>query len=333
MNTSVAVGLDLGKASTKFVTATNQGEIPAWLAKGCVAQVIGTTNGTGEIRYKGQEYICGRNAVLGSGFSWSATEDKDEERNLVLALSSLASQHIYEADIVTGVPVVTAGSPAAVNRVKALLSGRHEVGIDGETKVIDISVSVMAEPLGSYFSLILTPEGRMIGSSPYLSELLGIIDIGFRTVDIVVMDGSRLATTRDSTLSGITILYDQVFKLMESDFGKMRPNEVAKLNTWLIGGCQEQLTIAGKYVKQNLVIEISRLKAELARRVMAEVENLLSAVRPDKLILTGGGAAMLKDSLLQIKQDLTFHPNPRMGNAIGFYRAAVGKNGYGYASH
>jgi hypothetical protein len=58
---------------------------------------------------------------------------------------------------------------------------------------------------------------------------------------------------------------------------------------------------------------------------MDEVQSLLSGIRPDRIVLTGGGAALLRNELFKINPNLTFHPNPRYANAIGFYRAAVAR--------
>jgi len=316
------IGIDLGKSSIKYVTGEIQGDIPSWLARGRIAQVVGNGNGTGNIRYKGQDYVVGKDAVLGHGFSWSATEDKDEQRNLLFCLTVLGNLGIARATVVIGLPVSQAANPAIVNRVKNMLSGRHEIVTCGRESVIETSVSVLSEPLGTYFSLVLSPDGRMINSSPYMGELVGIVDIGYRTLDVVALDGGRLATTQDSTLSGVAVLYDQVAKLIEADHGKLRPNEVAKLNIWLIGGCQDQLTIAGRHVRQDLPAAVARYKTELAGRIMDEVSSLLSAVRPDKLVVTGGGARLLGPDILRINPQLAIHPQARMANAIGFYRAA-----------
>jgi hypothetical protein len=329
---STAVGLDLGKSSIKHVTAISQGEIPALLSTGRIVNVMGTQNGNGAIRYKGNDFIVGREAVLGTGFSWSAAEQKDGVRNLIFALAVLGSQGITDADMVVGLPVSQANSTAMVNRFKALLGGRHEVVVSDRMMMIEINVSVVAEPLGTYFSLVIAPDGRMIGSSPYLAELVGIVDVGYRTVDVVALDGGSLATTRDSTLSGIAVLFSAIVNLLEQDYGKLRPNEITKVHTWLIGSCQEPLTIAGKSVRADLASEVAHLKTDLAGRILDEVGSVLSAIRPNKLIVTGGGAALLRSELLRIKPELTFHPQPRMANAIGFYRACVSKRNGNHGS-
>ena len=56
---STAIGLDLGKSSIKYVTAAKQGDIPAWLSFGRIAQVVGSGNGIGNIRYEDKDHIVG----------------------------------------------------------------------------------------------------------------------------------------------------------------------------------------------------------------------------------------------------------------------------------
>jgi plasmid segregation protein ParM len=319
------IGLDLGKSSIKYVTAAGPGEIPAWLARGRITQVMGNDNGTGLISYKEQDYIVGEDAVLGSGFSWSSTEDKDDPRNLIFALAILGKVGITEADVVIGLPVSAASSPAVVKRVKALLEGTHEVAIDNKPLTITMKVGVLPEPLGTFFSMALDESGRPV-PSPYLDELVGIVDIGHRTVDVVILDSGKLSTTKDSSLSGITVLFDRVCKLIETDHGKLRPNEIAKARNWLVRSCQEPLMIGGRYVRPDMRLDVERHKSELAGRIMDEVQSLLANLRPDRVIMTGGGAALLRAELVKISPTLTFHPNPRLANAIGFYRSALARS-------
>lgn len=320
------IGMDLGKGHIKYQTATGTGEIPAWISRGRITQVMGKGSGAGGIRYQEQEYIIGRDAILGNGFSWSATEAKDDLRNLLFALYVLGSLGANEADMVIGLPVAAAGSAAAVERVKSLLNGTHECFIGDKPMSITIRIGVLAEPLGTYFSLCLDVEGRPVSSSPYFNELIGIVDIGYRTLDIIAIEAGKLSSTgKDSTLSGIAVLFSRVCKTLEADHGMLRPHEIEKVHTWLTGGCQELIKIAGLPVRSDIPAEVARFKTEFAGQIMDEVQSLLSGIRPDRIVMTGGGAALLRNDFSKINPNLTFHPNPRFANAIGFYRAAVAR--------
>jgi hypothetical protein len=74
----------------------------------------------------------------------------------------------------------------AVRRVKTLLEGAHEVVIGGKPMTISLNVGVLAEPLGTFFSMALDQSGLPV-AVPYFEELVGIVDVGFRTVDIVIL--------------------------------------------------------------------------------------------------------------------------------------------------
>ncbi len=319
-------GMDLGKGHIKYQTTAGTGEIPAWLSRGRITQVIGKASGAGGIRYQERDYIIGRDAILGSGFSWSATETKDDLRNLLFALYVLGSLGVNEADMVIGLPVSAAGSQAAVERIKSLLNGTHEVIIGEKPSSITIRVGVLAEPLGTYFSLCLDVEGRSV-SSAYFNELIGIVDIGYRTLDIITIEKGKLSTTgKDSTLSGIAVLFSRICKVVEGDHGMLRPHEIEKVHTWLTGGCQELIKIGGVPVRSDMPTKVAQFKTEFAGQIMDEVQSLLSGIRPDRIVMTGGGAALLRNELSKINPNLTFHPNPRYANAIGFYRAAVARS-------
>ena len=71
--------------------------------------------------------------------------------------------------------------------------------------------------------------------------------------------------------------------------------------------------------------EVARQRDELAVQIMDEVQSLVSNIRPELIVITGGGAALLRRELVKIHPRLTHHPNPRYANAIGFYRAAVAR--------
>ena len=152
--------------------------------------------------------------------------------------------------MVIGLPVSAAGSQTAVERIKSLLNGTHDCVIGDKPASITIRAGVLAEPLGTYFSLCLDVEGRPVSSSPYFNELIGIVDIGYRTLDIIAIEAGKLSTSgKDSTLSGIAVLFSRVSKALEADHGMLRPHEIEKVHTWLTGGCQELIKIGGVPVR------------------------------------------------------------------------------------
>jgi hypothetical protein len=180
----------------------------------------------------------------------------------------------------------------------------------------------MAEPLGTYLSLVLDENSRKQTNSPFLNDQLAIVDIGYRTVDFVILDRGKLAGTHTS-MSGMIQFFDGIKSYLESEYSKMRPNEEVRINNKLINHFGvATLKIAGDYVRPDFWKRAAELKAQLAKDIADEVRIVLSKIRPDKVMLTGGGSLFLKEELMNNNRNFLLHNNPRFANVIGFHRAS-----------
>ena len=74
----------------------------------------------------------------------------------------------------------------------------------------------MAEPLGTYLSLVLDDNFRYVKNSPYFHDQMAIVDIGYGTVNFVILERGKLATTRTSTLSGMVRLFSKIKSDLEA---------------------------------------------------------------------------------------------------------------------
>jgi hypothetical protein len=318
------VGIDIGNSSIKYFSDLGYGEIPTWRARGEITQIVPDANSQlSAIRYNGESLILGEDAVLGTNFMWKTDEEKNDEQFYTpFILLALARMGITNADIVLGLPVSTAASKKKVDRVKEAYSGTKEAFISGRTITFTTRASVMAEPLGTYLSLVLDENNRYIKNSPFLQDQVAIVDIGYRTVDFVILDRGKLATTHTS-MSGMVQLFDGIKSFLEIEYGKMRPNEEVRIYNKIINHFGvATLKIAGEHVRPDFWKRASELKSQMARDLSDEVRVFLSKIRPDKVMLTGGGALFLKDELMNNNRNFQIHHNPRFANVMGFYRAA-----------
>lgn len=318
------IGIDIGKSTCKFVSRLGIGEIPSYIARGRLEQVISDpTSRSSMIRYRAADWIVGEDAVLGTNFSWKTDEEKADERNLLFILMILARLGITAADIVVGLPVSAAENNRMVNSVKSMFSGVKEAEINGKPMTFNIKTSVLAEPLGTYFSLILDENFKPLNTSPFFYDRMAVIDIGYRTLDIVTLQGGKLSTAKDSTMSGTVGLFEKAWKLIETDHGMLQwQDKVRIFNAISNNFGKTALKANGEYASPAIWERITGLREQLAKDIAGEVRSILSGMRPDKMLVTGGGAILLKDDLLKNIRQLSFHPNPRFANAIGFYRAA-----------
>lgn len=318
------VGIDIGNSSIKFFSDFGSGEIPTWRSRGTITQIVtDASSPVSSIRYNGEDLILGEDAVLGSNFMWKTDEEKNDEPFYTpFILLALTRMGITNADIVLGLPVSTASNKKKVDRVKEAYSGTKEATINGRNITFTTRASVMAEPLGTYLSLVLDENNRYVKNGPFLNDQLAIVDIGYRTVDFVILDRGKLAATHTS-MSGMIQLFDGIKAYLESEYGKMRPNEEVRIYNKIISGFGvATLKIAGEFVRPDFWKRAAELKAQLAKDIADEVRIVLNKIRPDKVMLTGGGALFLKEELMNNNRHFLMHHNPRFANVLGFYRAA-----------
>jgi hypothetical protein len=318
------VGLDIGNSSIKYWSDFGSGEIPTWRSRGRITRLIPDLHAAlSEIRVNGEDLILGEDAVLGKGFIWKTDEEKNDEQFYAPFIQlALARMGITDADIVLGLPVSTAASEKKVQRVKETYSGTREAVIGGRTITFTTRATVMAEPLGTYLSLILDESSRYVKNSPFLNGQLAIVDIGYRTLDFVVLDRGKPTATHTS-MTAMIRFFDEIRSYLESEYGLMRPNEKVTIYDKIINQFGvASLKLANEFVRPDFWKRATELKAQLARDINDEVRGFLSEYRPDKVMLTGGGALFLKDELMNVNRHFLIHNNPRFANVIGFYRAA-----------
>jgi len=322
------LGIDMGKSSIKYCTANGVGEIPNLIAKGKLIKVIsGPDLTTFFVNFEGEDYVVGDEAPLCKTFKPDVTEKKATKENLVLILSVLAKLGVTHAEMVVGLPVATLEHER--DAVKKLFSGHKEAVINGNKAAFEIKTNVVSEPVGTFFSLSLDDNLRRIYASNYFNDrdTTAIIDIGFRTVDTIILQRGALAESRDSSLSGALTLFQKAYKLFSAQFGMLTENEKIKIRNAITHNFgSPALTVGGKFVNSALWNEIRAYKKDLAKEIIRDTKNILVSIRPDRVIMTGGGALLLRDELVEEDASLVFLPNPRFANAIGFYRASMIQN-------
>lgn len=318
------VGIDIGKSCVKYVSEHGAGEIPSYVSRGTLTQVINDPlTPSSAIHYEGADWILGADALLGNNFSLKTDEGKSDPRYLLFIQHILAKYGIENAEIVVGLPVSLAESKKMVAAVKEMFSGRKEAVVNGKPMTFFIKTHVLPEPLGTYFSMILDENGRTIKTSPFFHERIGIVDIGFRTLDIVTLQGGKTAAMKVSTMNGTISFFEKVWKLIEYHHGMLQwTDKVRILHDVAINFGKTSLRANGEYISPAIWEKIAELRAQLALDISDDVKSVLSSLKPDKMLITGGGALLLKDDLTRHMRQIFFHPNPRYANAIGFYRAA-----------
>jgi plasmid segregation protein ParM len=165
--------------------------------------------------------------------------------------------------------------------------------------------------------MVLDDNGQETGRD-LSEERVGVLDVGFRTSDYFTLHAYEVIPTQCITRNtGMADLLLDVSRELNQRWGvQIDPHE---LDAPVLRGF---IKLAGRRVDiTDLVGGIAERHAGAilahARMIWGEGAQLL-----DRLLLTGGGAVTLK-AIRSMAPHAELVGNPRMANAIGYYRYAV----------
>jgi hypothetical protein len=193
--------------------------------------------------------------------------------------------------------------------VKTWLKGSHSFSVDGISHAVEVEeVRQTSQAVGALFDYVLDDKGAIVGErgSVMLDEV-GVISVGFNTVELLVVKerGAVERFTRGNTLGVRRLLEllnrDSLYSLGELD-GMVRS-----------GGLRSDM-------KQALPI--------WSREVNGEIEKVwgTSHRRFAKVLITGGGALLLKEALtLQFGHKAWLPNDPVLSIARGLWKLSVMK--------
>ncbi|HUP92732.1 MAG TPA: ParM/StbA family protein [Solimonas sp.] len=246
----------------------------------------------------------------------------------ILALAALApfSGNGDPVRLVTGLPISFFRKHK--DALTALLQNRHQITVmkpgtaEKEEKVIYIErVRVIPQPFGSMFNLMLNEIGKA-ASQRFVSEKIGIIDVGFRTADYTISDKTRYSERgSQSTDSGIAIAYTAIAQLLQEKSGVNV--ELYRLYEAVSKG---SIKIKGK--KYDLSSLVQQAFQQLATRVATEVNRLWADDWDvDAIVITGGGGTVLAPYLAPLLEGevlpMPADQDARLNNVHGYWKYGV----------
>ena len=320
------IGLDTGYGFVKVMDGREGFILPSVVGDGSTesSERFGTRHPdpVDDIRLTlaGSTYYVGSLAVRRSGMAHRGLTDTRDEGNVlrILALAGLSlfcQQPVNSFSIVTGLPP---GRMHLRDRVLATLKGQHVIGRPGragsEELVINISdLEVVPQPLGTYWSQVLNNRGHINESNPLLEGSVGILDIGYRTTDLVTIQTGEYAPEVSRTIPiGFSKAYIQVANAIAALHRVER--EPHTLDESMMSGV---ISLAGA------AVDISPLVREayesLATKLLVELRAFWEVTDYDTVLLTGGGGQALSPYLLpQIRQGRLIENAPT-ANSLGYY--------------
>jgi len=225
--------------------------------------------------------------------------------------------------VVTGLPSSLSKNSAVAEEIKKNLKGQFNIKSVKWDKVDDITfevvdVIVVPQPLGTLYNFVYEPQTGELNQK-LLSQRALIVDIGWGTTDLAVLEESRVRGTFGFEI-GVS---DYVANLQEEVNDKMPEANIYALNPHQFDVALMQSTnVETPFGVFDLAALSEKHKEIQARRVYEAVMGLgLEFNKFYRIILTGGGSlqyekylrANFNDPRLIIQQDAV------TANAKGFH--------------
>ncbi len=309
------VGIDVGYGYTKVVTDANGMILPLLFPSvigvyedGIVVEGLKTTERDG-VTVNGQRFLIGESArrhasrlLDGRHEGWI---DSISYRALLTHALSCADCNALNLTIVTGLPVnfYRTGKDKLINLVREIV-GKY---------CVNLTVKVIPQPLGSFFNLLFDETGK-VKDSGLAAGKIGVLDVGFYTTDLITVSELDLVERQiDSFENGVSTALASIAKDIETAYG-LRPDihkteEAVSRGYIKAFGLQKDI---GQAVEQRF--------GELAKDIEGKAKTIWkSAADIDRVLLTGGGAALLKGHL-NLYRHAVVVDDAQFANARGYYK-------------
>jgi plasmid segregation protein ParM len=245
-------------------------------------------------------------------------------QGLALTAASFFSEYESPLHIVVGLPLAMVQQWQ--DRLKARLVGFHRVGRASAAEApvrnhIHIrKVHIVPYPLGTFVNLIMGHDGRMRKTEDG-EKKIALIDVGFRTTDLMVMEAARFRQRGSATIEmGLADAWEAIARELGRQGAEM-PD---------MAGLYRAIRM-GRLRTEERTYDVAALREKAYRRLAAALaDHINHRLRADwdleRLLLTGGAAVELAPNLAPLldgEVDLIEHEQDvRLSNAQGHLNLA-----------
>ena len=291
---STLLGFDMGMGAIKLYGETGGLQLQSQVAingSQKIANVLGLARQTAPLHIRSNQ---GSFYVGPKAHGWGrAVENLDYERltgapEMHALLYGSLTRYIEEygafqrpLSLVVGMPQEPLSGPEAEDNIRAVkqwMLGTHQWQADGQEHVALISeIKVTSQPVGALFDFLLDDDGRFIKERrAAFRAVVGIISIGFNTIELLVVEDRKpVQKFTAGTTSGVR----RLLEIVDAD------------RMYTLGELDSQLRSGRLDIKEALPV--------WEREVTGVINKHWSKTwrRFNKILLVGGGAALLKNTL------------------------------------
>src|SRR5690606_14480497 len=223
-------------------------------------------------------------------------------------------QGVWGRDVIhlrisTGLPVDYMRDAA---ELKEALLGQYLIKPDSCEVIANVTeVIVMPQPYGSAYSQMLTPTGEINVYHTYMRT--GIVDVGTYTVDIALDDDGEFVDSESGSVEGgVYTAQERISAMLERDYREKMPYKII-----------EQVLRTGIFTASGKPIDYSVEVEEALSPLRSATINLMSekwqrGTTVDVIYLSGGGAELVYEQIIEAYPQTKLVPEAQMANARGY---------------
>jgi len=278
-----------------------------------------------KVEFGDEKYYIGQNAInQGRNVDNLLTNQRiGKESELILGLTAiglLSTNDEIRVDLMLGLPLTELD---LADKLKKLFKGTHKIdiydnkrGSSISKKIIINSVKVIQQSVAALYSEVFHLNGAVNKQRiNELRDLVAIVDIGYRTTDLVVTKDLGFITRLSSTIEiGVSDIYrslKQYLKNSDLNFDK----NLAQIEEYVKKG---YLILDGE--KIDLTEQIEHYTNLVAEQLTTEIRNLWkdSLREFSGIYFVGGGSILLEEKLRKEFKSFNILEEPQFSNAKGY---------------
>ena len=214
-----------------------------------------------------------------------------------------------EIDIKLGVPLYLFQYPEMLKKMQKEISGSvfKIIGDSMETNFKIEKASIHPQAIGAYADLINKNEIKA-------SDRVVIVDIGYRTIDYVVIEKGNIIEEMTGTFTeaGTNYIYKDISNFIESKTKEKL--SVEKIESYIKENKEYRKVNLTKIQNAITIKKVEELISELNRK-WGENKNTI-----EKVVLVGGGASLMLEHFNKHFENCLEIENTQLRNAVGYLK-------------
>ncbi len=286
--------------------------------------------------FDGMEYLVGPNVDLHTkpidqlDLQRRYTESDEVRAAFYAGVYQLLNGGPHQLAIAMALPVTLLEDKARAGRIneaiRSWLVREHVFSVDGVETVLTISqvVARIPQPVATWFNWGMNTGGEWTKGRAAMVAPTLIVDQGFNTLDLVVIENGRISDRLSGgDMLGMSRSAEELIETVKGQHGVTielyRANELIKE---LTNGHKVEIYVHGQ------LTDITPVAKSCVRSLEADVNNYftrsLGKMKDTyQVLLTGGGALVMQETLLRQFPQATVMHEPVLSNARGLAKAAV----------